>query len=41
MAQAFLKALGFDGEIGTITVDMKGRPRRAVVMWSRVVKGAA
>lgn len=24
MAQAFLKALGFDGEIGTITVDMKG-----------------
>ncbi len=25
MAQAFLKALGFDGEIGTITVDMKGQ----------------
>ncbi len=24
MAQAFLKALGFDGEIGTITVDVKG-----------------
>ncbi|OYW31614.1 MAG: hypothetical protein B7Z47_00515 [Chthoniobacter sp. 12-60-6] len=24
MAQAFLKALGFDGEIGTINVDMKG-----------------
>jgi lysophospholipase L1-like esterase len=24
MAQAFLKALGFDGEIGTITVDLKG-----------------
>ncbi len=24
MAQAFLKALGFDGEIGTVTVDMKG-----------------
>lgn len=24
MAQAFLTALGFDGEIGTITVDMKG-----------------
>jgi lysophospholipase L1-like esterase len=25
MAQAFLKALGFDGEIATITVDMKGQ----------------
>jgi lysophospholipase L1-like esterase len=25
MAQAFLKALGFDGEIGTITVDLKGQ----------------
>jgi len=25
MAQAFLKALGFDGEIGTITIDMKGQ----------------
>jgi lysophospholipase L1-like esterase len=25
MAQAFLKALGFDGEIGTITMDMKGQ----------------
>jgi lysophospholipase L1-like esterase len=24
MAQAFLKALGFDGEIGTITLDVKG-----------------
>ena len=24
MAQAFLKALGFDGDIGTITIDMKG-----------------
>lgn len=25
MAQAFLKALGFDGDIGSITVDMKGQ----------------
>jgi lysophospholipase L1-like esterase len=25
MAEAFLKALGFDGDLGTITLDMKGR----------------
>ncbi len=36
MAQAFLKALGFDGEIGTITLDMKGA---ATASSGHVVKG--
>jgi len=36
MAQAFLKALGFDGEIGTVTVDMKGQ---ATASSGHVVKG--
>lgn len=36
MAQAFLKALGFDGEIGAITVDMKGQ---ATASSGHVVKG--
>lgn len=36
MAQAFLKALGLDGEIGTITVDMKGA---ASASSGHVVKG--
>jgi lysophospholipase L1-like esterase len=36
MAQAFLKALGFDGEIGTITVDVKGT---STASSGHVVKG--
>jgi lysophospholipase L1-like esterase len=36
MAQAFLKALGFDGEIGTITVDLKGT---STASSGHVVKG--
>ena len=36
MAQAFLKALGFDGEIGMITVDMKGQSSAST---GHVVKG--
>lgn len=38
MAQAFLKALGLDGEIGTITVDMKGQ---ATATSGHAVKNAA
>lgn len=36
MAQAFLKALGLDGEIGTITLDMKGEGKASS---GHVVKG--
>lgn len=36
MAQAFLKALGFDGEIGTIVVDLKGQ---STASSGHVVKG--
>ena len=38
MAEAFLKALGFDGEIGVITINMKGEPN---VSTGHTISGSA